>query len=531
MCIKEMKYSYLGNMKKRMKCYGVLKKYLLFLPVTVLLIIMSVSISHSQSIRSANKNKDAEDVKAEHGMINNSEEKNVTKNNNPDAQWFPDAGLGLFIHWGIYSVKNLDNSWPMIPGRPLQYKKLSSAEIEAVVQKKDYNLNGKQPVITPNEFWKQAEQFNPQKYDPDKWIKAAKEAGFTYAVLTTKHHDGYSLWPSKFGDFSTREYMNGRDLIKPFIDACRKYGLKVGLYYSPPDWRFDKDYMSFLYYKAYIANPELPKLDADLMPRTKKMSDAETKKHQAEYAARVKGQVTELLTNWGKIDLLWFDGKAPIPNGSQAITIEEIRKLQPSIVINPRMHGKEGDYLTFERNPPKADPGDVWAEFCNTWTGSWSNSSTYPFRSNGFILGQLASSRAWGVNYLLGVGPTYTGEFPDGVYKNMKVVEEWMKINKEAIKAGELPKNESSSVPATSSGNSRYLFAIPEFKNNRYFDESMLPARDTILTLKSRKPKSVKLLGSGDPLVYKYNNNEISIEVPALLRTKQVDVIHVELID
>lgn len=491
--------------------------------------VFSASLALSSLTLNA-QNKDKETVKSEHSMIDMAEEKSATHTLNPDAQWFPEAGLGLFIHWGLASVKNMDISWPMIPGRPLVDKKLDAAEIQRIVREKDYNLNGKRPGITPNEYWAMAKEFNPKNYNPELWIKAAKEAGFKYAVLTTRHHEGFALWPSAYGDFSTKNYMGGKDLIKPFVDACRKYGLKVGLYYSPPNWYFDRDYMSFLYGKVYTKNPDLPKVDGDLNPRTTMKSDAETKQHQAEYAAMVKGQVEELLTRYGKIDVLWFDGKAPVPNGNNVITQEEIRKLQPGIVINPRMHGK-GDFITFERNPPQKDPGDIWAEFCNTWTNSWANSNTQPFRSNAFVLGQLVSCRAWGVNYLLGVGPTSDGIFPDAVYKNMNVVQGWMKANSASIeKVKQLPVGETASVPATANGNYRYLFAIPEFKENGKYDQDMLPVTDITITLKAeKKPKSVTLLGSAKSLNYTFANNEISVQLPATLRTNLVDVVQVEL--
>ncbi|HEX7903212.1 MAG TPA: alpha-L-fucosidase [Chitinophagaceae bacterium] len=486
-----------------------------------LLIVLPSSLINAQ-------NNDKETVKSEHGMINVAEEKNTTHSLHPDAQWYPDAGLGLFIHWGLSSVKNMDISWPMIPGRPLADKKLDSSELERVVREKDFNLNGKPLTITPADYFAMAKDFNPQQYDADKWIRAAKDAGFTYAVLTTRHHEGFALWPSNYGDFSTKNYMGGKDLIKPFVDACRKYGLKVGLYYSPPNWYFDREYMSFIYGKAHTTNPGLPKVDIYFNPRTAVKSEAEIKKHQAEYAAMVKGQVEELLTRYGKIDLLWFDGKPPIPNGNNVITAEEIRKLQPGIIMNPRLHGK-GDFVTFERNPPQKNP-DTWAEFCNTWTNSWANSNTQPLRSNAFALGQFVAARAWGVNYLLGVGPTADGVFPDAVYKNMKVVQEWMKINGASVqKVQELPAGETASVPATAKGNYRYLFAIPEFKNNGKYDEDRLSAKDITLTLTiAQQPKSVILLGSGKKLTSTYKDGQLLIDLPAAIRTNLVDVVQVE---
>ena len=455
---------------------------------------------------------------------------NATHTMHPDAQWFPEAGLGLFIHWGLASVKNMDISWPMIPGRALSNRKLDSAELERVVREKDFNLTGKPPAINPNEYWAMARDFNPQHYDPDKWIKAAKDAGFQYVVLTTRHHEGFALWPSEYGDFSTKNYMSGIDLLKPYVAAVRKYGLKLGFYYSPPNWYFDRDYMSFIYGKAYSLNPGLPKIDADLNPRKGYKTEEEIKQHQAAYAAMVKGQVEELLTHYGKIDLIWFDGKPPIPNATEVISQSSMRKLQPGIVINPRLHGK-GDYVTFERNAPKQDPGDTWAEFCNTWTNSWANSNTQPFRSNAFVLGEFIAARAWGVNYLLGVGPTADGVFPQAVYDNMKVVGDWMKKNARSVQhVQQLPANEMASVPAMSKNNYRYLFAIPVFKNDSKYDEDRLPAKDETISLKtSLHPKSVSIVGSGQKLNFKYADGQLVIDLPAGVRSNLVDVIEVEL--
>jgi alpha-L-fucosidase len=484
--------------------------------------VLSPSYTYAQNVD--------KDAAAEHSMINIKEEKNAMHTMHPDAQWFPEAGLGLFIHWGLSSVKNMDISWPMIPGRALANKQLDSAELVRVVREKDYNLTGKPPGISPTEYWAMAKDFNPQHYDPDKWIKAAKEAGFKYVVLTTRHHEGFALWPSEYGDFSTKNFMGGRDLLKAYVDAVRKYGLKLGFYYSPPNWYFDREYMSFIYGRAYTANPSLPKVDADLNPRTGNKSAEEVKQHQAAFAAMVKGQIEELLTNYGKIDLIWFDGKPPIPNATEVISQDEIRKLQPGIVINPRLHGK-GDYITFERNPPKQDPGDTWAEFCNTWTNSWANSNTQPFRSDAFALGEFVSARAWGVNYLLGVGPTADGVFPQAVYDNMKVVGDWMKKNGRAVQqVQQLPAGESASVPATAKNNYRYLFAIPEFKNGSKYDEDRLPAKDTVISLTTPlAATSVSLVGSGKNLHFRHEGGQVVIELPASVRTNLVDVIEVAL--
>ncbi|HZS07651.1 MAG TPA: alpha-L-fucosidase [Blastocatellia bacterium] len=475
---------------------------------------------------------DKETVKGEHAGIGveTSKETASSHTRHPDAQWFPETGFGLFIHWGISSVRGMNISWPMIPGRALAKSKVSAEERERIIRESDYNLNGKPPQITPNEYWTMARDFNPQKYDPDKWLRAAREAGFTYVVLTTRHHEGFALWPSAYGDFDTKNFMGGRDLLKDYVAACRRNGLKVGFYYSPPDWYFDRDYMNFLYHGGAPANPEFPPLGPDLKPRTTKKPDAERIKHEAEYAALVKGQVEELLTRYGKIDLLWFDGKPPIPNGNNVITIERIRELQPGIVVNPRLHG-HGDYITYERQLTTNKVATGWAEFCNTWTNSWPHVDGARFRANGYVLGQFVTSRSLGINYLLGVGPMATGEFTSEIYQNMAVVADWMKRNGQSVHGTKpLPAGESASVPATASASTRYLFILPQFRNGGAYDEDLLPPEEVTVTLKGiARPSAVRLLGDGATLKYEYSDKAITIQLPASRRTRLVDVVQVEL--
>jgi alpha-L-fucosidase len=474
---------------------------------------------------------DTDTVQAEHAGIGvtSSKKNSAVHTQHPDAQWYPDASFGLFIHWGIASVKAMNISWPMIPGRALAKQRIDDpAERARIIRESDWNLTGKPPEITPNQYWSLAKDFNPQKYDPDQWLKAAKAAGFTYAVLTTRHHEGFALWPSAYGNFDTKNFMGGRDLVKDYVEACRRNGLKVGLYYSPPDWNFDRDYMSFLYGGARKLNPEFPSLDADLKPRTAGHAPEEIAKHQAAYAALVNGQVEELLTRYGKIDLLWFDGK-PSAGDNPVISIVRIRALQPGIVINPRLHG-HGDFVTYERTLGTAKPVQGWAEFCNTWTTAWPHTDQ-PFRAPGFVLGQLATSRSLGVNYLLGVGPMADGEFCVDIYKNMAAVGDWMKHNGPAVIAAKpLPAGETASVPATASGSTRYLFALPQFKAGGAYDKDLLPATDLTLTLTGAgQPARVTLMGDGRPLNYTCSGATITVQLPAMKRTRSVDVVEVDL--
>jgi alpha-L-fucosidase len=468
-----------------------------------------VAACGGRSVVSAQSNLVA-DVQAEHNAIGNAFGANTPVHTmNPGAQWYPDAGLGLFIHWGIASVRGINISWSMRDG-----------------------LNGRPAQIAPNDYFALAKDFDPTHYEPDKWIKAAKEAGFVYAVLTTRHHEGFALWASQYGDFSTRNYLSGRDLLQPFVDACRKYNLKVGLYYSPPNWYFDRDFMNFSLRKG--AAP----LGPELKPRAAKPTLAELAAHRKAYAEMVRGQLEELLTRYGRIDLLWFDGKVPGANSEEVMPLSRIRELQPGIVVNTRFHGK-GDFITYERKLSTRNVADGWAEFCNTWTDYWPYVVGAKYRANGFILGQYVTCRALHINYLPDVGPMANGELPVEDYANFAVVGAWMKTNGQSVNGTlPLPQGESSSVPATASGKNRYLFALPIFKGTaaegsepgRNYPEDRLPPRDETLTLSGiSTPGSVQLLGDGGALDFHFTNKTVTVQLPAARRTPLVDVIKIEL--
>ncbi len=140
----------------------------------------------------------------------------VARAENPKA-WYPGAGLGLFLHWSIASVAQVELGWGLF---------------------KDVGGKDPHPAWPAEKYLALADKFNPQNYDPDKWLRAAAQAGFKYAVLTTRHHDGYALWPSAYGNFGVKQHMGGRDLVGPYVEACRRNGLKVGFYYSPGNWLF-----------------------------------------------------------------------------------------------------------------------------------------------------------------------------------------------------------------------------------------------------------------------------------------------------
>lgn len=351
-----------------------------------------------------------------------------------DAQWFGNAAMGLFIHWGIPSVSGeFDLSWPMrLWGRD---GRSSCAKI--------HGLGGVGINLTPNEYWAYAEKFNPSHFEPEKMLAAASAAGFTYSVLTTRHHDGFALWPSEYGDFSTKNYMHGRDLVGEYISACRKTGMKVGLYYSPPDWYFTRRYCNFGFAADKFYDTDLK----EVPPRYP------TVQEKAEYSKFIHGQVTELLTKYGKIDLLWFDGEALAEN---PLSLEYIRGLQPSIVLNNRIGF--GDYITPEGQFPNRRPDGWWEECHCLNVGGWGYRSHEIYKPAGFVPMELACVRSWNGNFLVNVGPDGEGRLPDACYRCFDELKKWMRSCSEAyydVKGGPWP--EQSNRPVTCRGNKWYV--------------------------------------------------------------------------
>ena len=481
--------------------------------------------------------KEDDRVKMEHAQLGIKEDKKATSSHstNPGAQWFPEAGFGLFVHWSICSVKEIDTSWPMMQGTQIGWRaannKLDPAEVKKIMDSGNYTKGAPcetaNNCITPAQYWDLAKEFNPKSYDPRKWVKAAKEAGMTYAVLTTRHHDGFALWPSAYGSFSTKNYMGGRDLVKDFVAACREYGLKVGLYYSGPDWRENGEYQNFMYGGLKKMYSDIPELDADLQVKKTIKTDAEKQAHYDKMAAYVKGQVEELLTQYGKIDMIWFDGGPDIPHGNPAwkecITMDRIYQLQPGIVVSPRFFGK-GDYKTFEQE--RALPTtkqDGWAELCVTSTGWDWGYTNKPMKSSAFLMDYLIKSRAVNTNFLLNYGPTKDGVFSNNTYDQLKDFAQWMKINGSSIKGTKaLDASESASVSATAGKGHRYLFVVQK--------DEKAPLTDEKVEFKTKLGiKKVSLLGSKDKLKYTIENETLTVYVAAKQRTVMPNVIDVEL--
>jgi alpha-L-fucosidase len=313
----------------------------------------------------------------------------------PDSRldWWRDARFGMFIHWGLYAIPA--GEWN---GRT------------------DYGEwirnNAKIPIDVYDRF---QSRFNPVKFDPDAWVRMAKQAGMRYIVITTKHHDGFALFDSKDTTWDVMATPYGRDIIGQLAEACRRGGIRLGFYYSIMDWHHP-DY--------------LPRREWELAARPEAGADFDR------YVAFMKGQLKELLTNYGPVGVLWFDGQWEgtwtEPRGRDLY--DYVRALQPSIIVNNRVGKGAGDFGTPEQEIPATGmPGVDW-ETCMTMNRNWGfNRADRDFKPTQTLVRNLVDIASKGGNFLLNVGPTADGEFPAESVQRLKEIGDFMRVAGESI--------------------------------------------------------------------------------------------------
>jgi alpha-L-fucosidase len=319
--------------------------------------------------------------------------------------WWSEARFGMFIHWGLYSQWGCH--YPGADG------KLLDGKTEHMMR------HLRLPLALYSTI---AHVFNPVKFDADAWARVAKEAGMKYVVITAKHHDGFALWDSAVSDYNiVKRTPWHRDAIRELAAACHRAGLRFGVYYSlGRDW----------------SDPDVPttvKPDGHRRSNDWDWPDESKKDFARYYERKAKPQIRELLTQYGPIDLLWFDTPEEIKPEQSIELMKLIHRLQPACIVNQRVGNRYGDYRVAEQEIPPGGWKDAW-ETCMTLNRHWGyylgDDHYKPTRT---VVHNLVDIVSKGGNFLLNVGPTGEGVIPAGSVARLREVGAWLAVNGEGV--------------------------------------------------------------------------------------------------
>jgi alpha-L-fucosidase len=366
--------------------------------------------------------------------------------------------------------------------------------------------------MEPEAYFDLAEEFDPDAYDPDEWMRAASDAGVEYAVLTTKHHDGFALWPSEYGEFSTRQHLDSRDLVGEYVEACRRHGIRVGFYFSLPDWHHPD-----------FPTPESWSEIGQFLPMFGERNSVPLEGPDElvafeQYYRYVEGQITELVTRYGDIDLFWFDLTLWRTSMSNRMTdlYDVIRAHQSDIVINGRANYEGlGDYSTPENELPERPMDGDW-ELCQVWAPpAWTYHEDEVYRDLKWSLERIASTVSRGGNLLLNVAPMASGELPDAAYESMAAVGDWMAHSEPSIKR-------------VNRGPWPYRSAVPVTRRDGIWYLHVLSGADETVTVRDvPEPTAVRLLRTSEPIEYDHDGDDLAVSVPERLRESPNEVVAV----
>jgi alpha-L-fucosidase len=376
-----------------------------------------------------------------------------------DLGWFKGAGLGIFVHWDHASQQGIELSWPLtgrsiVPGQP-------HAEAQ----------------VTPAQYHASAATFNPTRWDPAVLAGLFKSAGAEYVVFTTRHHAGYSMFHTKYSSFSIKHSPYGRDITRELVDALRAERLRIGFYYSLSDWH----------------HPDYPAFTETDKPYAREAYRRPPPEAWARYLDYLRGQLTELLTDYGRIDLVWFDGDwERTPEEWHAAELRAlVASLQPDAIVNDRLPG-QGDYATPEQGLPARASAGPW-ELCLTMNDSWAyRADDLNYKSPRRLAQYLAETTSRGGNLLLDVGPRGDGTLPGIEVSLLQQLGEWLRTHGESIKGVTPPSSRVEFYgPASQRGSRLYLHLV------------MRPVETLVVRgIPVRRVKRVSLLGSGERLPF-----------------------------
>ncbi len=416
--------------------------------------------------------------------------------------WWRDARFGMFIHWGLYSGLEGDNNG----------KAVSNFNTEWHQKRLDLDTDSYAAMAKP--------KFKPAPDCAKAWAKLAKDAGCKYVVLTTKHHEGFGLFDSKLTDYTAKALV-GRDMVKEYADATRAEGLHVGFYHSLIDWHHS-DY-------------DFRKAKGLPYPEGGKKVAGETPRDHSKYIAYLHGQVVdELLSNYGKIDVLWFDFSSHEFGGEEAwgvkALVPDIIAKQPGIIFNNRLFGddqtgsnlkaRHGDFATPEQAIPENGlPGQDW-ETCMTINNTWGYSKhDTNWKTTTDLIRKLCDVASKGGNFLLNIGPKGDGSIPPQIIERMEGMGAWMKVNGDAI-YGTSASLFTTKFPwgrVTTKGDTLNLLVFDRPKDGRIS-----------LPLTQGEGATAKLLADGAPVKVESFEDKLVVTLPEQLSDASATVVTVK---
>ncbi|PJJ61991.1 alpha-L-fucosidase [Compostimonas suwonensis] len=405
----------------------------------------------------------------------------------PGGEWFDGAGLGLFVHWDQASQQGLEVSWPLV----------ARSIIPGVDKVED--------SVTIEQYQSTAATFDPAEWDAAALARHAKDAGATYVVFTARHHAGYNMFFTEQSEFGVEFSPIGRDITREFVDAVRAEGLRVGIYYSLPDWNHP-DYPAFTVDDLPYAEEHWPAAGDPAFADSEVATDRFRRSSPEEwsrYLDYVRAQLTELLTNYGTIDLLWFDGdwERSAAEWTAPGLRRLIKSLQPDVIINDRLPG-QGDYRTPEQAFPATAPDGPW-ELCLTIGEMWGwRPGDTRLKSSHSLAATLVDVVSRGGNLLLNVGPRGDGSLPETHVERLTEIADWMQKHRESVIGVSPTTGIDFFGPSTARPGTLYLHLV------------MQPVEEIVVRgLPVRDISGIRLLQTGEPLDHSVSFEVHSIEI------------------